>query len=48
MRLSTNEASDILLDYAGRLIVGKDLDISEESAAILAQYIPIVALESVR
>jgi len=59
MRLSINEASDILFDYAGRnpkafrmlagrLIVGKDLDISEESAALLAQYIPIVALKPVR
>lgn len=59
MRVSTNRASDILLDYAvrnptafrilvGRLIVSKDLDISEESAALLAQYIPIVVLKPVR
>jgi deazaflavin-dependent oxidoreductase (nitroreductase family) len=58
-RVSTNRASDILLDYAvrnptafrilaGRLIVSKDLDISEESAALLAQYIPIVVLKPVR
>ena len=58
-RLSNDEATDILFDYgrrnpkafrmlAGRLIVGKDLDISEESASLLAQYIPIVELKSVR
>ncbi len=57
-RLSTDEGSEILLDYAfrnpkafrmlaGRIIVGKDLDISQESAALLAQYIPIVALRPV-
>ncbi len=58
-RLSNDEATDILFDYgrrnpkafrmlAGRLIVGKDLDISEESASLLAQYIPIVELKPVR
>jgi deazaflavin-dependent oxidoreductase (nitroreductase family) len=58
-RLSANQASDILLNYggrnpkafrmlAGRFIVGQDLDISEESAELLAQYIPIVALKPVR
>ena len=58
-RLSANRASEVLLEYAlrnprafkmlaGRLILGKELDVSEQSASILAQYIPIVALEPVR
>ena len=58
-RLSIDKASDILMDYAkrnprafrilaGRLILGKDLDISQQSAELLAQYIPIVALRPVR
>ena len=58
-KLSTMEASEVLLDYAernpksfrmlaGRIIVGKDLDISVKSASILAEYIPIVELSPVR
>jgi len=58
-RLSPDEASDILLDYAernpkafrilaGRVILGRELDISRESADLLAQYIPIVVLSPVR
>ena len=58
-RLSPDQASDVLLDYAkrnpkafrmlaGRVILGRDLDISRESADLLAQYIPIVVLKPVR
>jgi len=57
-RLSINEVFEILLDYAlrnpkafkmlaGRLILGKELDISEQSASILAEYISIVALRPI-
>jgi len=58
-RLSPDKASEVLLDYAkrnpkafrmlaGRVILGRDLDISRESADLLAQYIPIVVLTPVR
>jgi len=57
-RLSINEGFEILLDYAlrnpkafkmlaGRLILGKELDISEQSASILAEHISIVALRPI-
>ena len=58
-RLSSGEASDVLLDYAdrnpkafrmlaGKVILGRELDISRESADLLAEYIPIVVLKPVR
>jgi deazaflavin-dependent oxidoreductase (nitroreductase family) len=58
-RLGYEEASDVLLDYAernpkafrmlaGRVILGRDLEISRESADLLAEYIPIVVLRPVR
>ncbi len=58
-RLNSDQASDVLWDYAkrnpkafrmlaGRVILGRDLDISRESADLLAQYIPIVVLKPVR
>jgi deazaflavin-dependent oxidoreductase (nitroreductase family) len=58
-RVSFDEASEVVLDYAkrnpkafrvlaGRIIAGRDLDISKESAELLAQYIPIVVLTPVR
>jgi len=57
-RLSINEGFEILLDYAlrnpkafkmlaVRLILGKELDISEQSASILAEHISIVALRPI-
>ena len=58
-RISSDEASDILLDYAernpkafrmlaGKVILGRELEISRNSADLLAEYIPIVVLKPVR